>query len=261
MSNEKGSITGKIHSLESFGLVDGPGVRYVVFMQGCNMRCRYCHNPDTWRLPDNSGVIRDTAYYVEYTPEELLDKAYRCKPYWGDNGGITVSGGEPLLQIDFLIEFFKLACKKGIHTTLDTSGNPFTYEEPFYTRFTQLMEYTRLVILDIKHTDTTAHKELTGQPNDNILSMAEWLSDHGKPMWIRRVLVPGITDDREELYRLKEFINSLHTVEKVEVLPYHTMGIYKWEQLGIPYTLEKAEPPSQEQVQEAESILSIPACR
>ncbi len=240
---------GYVHSLESFGSVDGPGVRYVVFMQGCNMRCRYCHNPDTWNLRDTQCE--------KYTPEDLFKKAYRCKPYWGDTGGITVSGGEPLLQIDFLIEFFRMAHEKGIHTAIDTSGNPFTFEEPFFSKFTELMNYTNLVILDIKQTDPVRHIELTGQPNENILEMAKWLSDNGKSMWIRRVLVPGVTDDAGELRNLKEFADSLKTVEQIEILPYHSMGAYKWENLNIPYTLADTAPPTDEQVREAESILGI----
>lgn len=241
---------GKIHSLESYGLVDGPGVRYIVFFQGCSMRCQFCHNPDTWTC-NNAGD------YTEYTPKQLFEKAYRCKPYWKKNGGITVSGGEPLLQIDFLIEFFKLAKKKKVHTTIDTSGAPFTMEEPFYSKFVELMDYTDLVMLDIKHTDPEGHKELTGQPVDNILRMATWLSDHGKSMWIRRVLVPGVTDDKEELANLKKFIDSLKTVELVEILPYHTLGEYKWEQLNIPYPLAGVPTPTDEQVKEAEEILGI----
>lgn len=241
---------GRIHSIESFALVDGPGVRFAAFVQGCHMRCKFCHNPDTW----NGNNTKD---YTEYTPKELFDKAYRCKPYWKNNGGITVSGGEPLLQVDFLIEFFKLAKQKGVHTTIDTSGNPFTTEEPFYSKFVELMEYTDLVMLDIKQTDPEGHKELTGQPVDNILELATWLSDHGKAMWIRRVLVPGVTDDPEELANLKKFIDTLKTVERVEILPYHTLGTFKWEQLNIPYPLEGVDPPTEEEVKKAETILGI----
>lgn len=241
---------GKIHSLESFGLVDGPGVRFVAFLQGCNMRCKYCHNPDTWTCSNKEQ-------YTEYTPKQLFDKAYRCKPYWKKNGGITVSGGEPLLQIDFLIEFFKIVKKKKIHTTIDTSGNPFTLEEPFISKFTELMKYTDLVMLDIKNTNEAEHKELTGQPVDNILMMAKWLSDNGKPMWIRRVLVPGVTDDVEELKNMRTFIDSLKTVELVEILPYHTLGTFKWEELNIPYKLEGIDPPTDEQVKQAEDILGV----
>ena len=246
MSQESKPV-GRIHSHETFGLVDGPGVRYVVFMQGCRMRCQYCHNPDTWKLSGGE----------EWTAEALFQKCWRYHTYWRNNGGITVSGGEPLLQIDFLIEFFKLAKQKGVNTTLDTAGNPFTLEEPFIGKFEELMQYTDLVMLDLKQTDAAAHKRLTGWDNGNILEMARWLSDHGKDMWIRRVLVPGVTDGEEELKQLKQFIDSLKTVKRVEILPYHTLGQFKWENLNIPYPLEDVPTPTPEQVAEAEAILGI----
>ena len=246
MSQESKPV-GRIHSHETFGLVDGPGVRYVVFMQGCRMRCQYCHNPDTWKLSGGE----------EWTAEALFQKCWRYHTYWRNNGGITVSGGEPLLQIDFLIEFFKLAKQKGVNTTLDTAGNPFTLEEPFIGKFEELMQYTDLVMLDLKQTDAAAHKKLTGWDNGNILEMARWLSDHGKDMWIRRVLVPGVTDGEEELKQLKQFIASLKTVKRVEILPYHTLGQFKWENLNIPYPLEDVPTPTPEQVAEAEAILGI----
>lgn len=238
---------GHIHSHETFGLVDGPGVRYVVFMQGCRMRCGYCHNPDTWALSGGE----------EWTPQALFQKCWRYHTYWRNNGGITVSGGEPLLQIDFLIEFFKLAKQKGVHTTLDTAGNPFTTEDPFIGKFEELMRYTDLVMLDLKQTDPAAHRKLTGWDNGNILHMAQWLSDHGKEMWIRRVLVPGVSDDPGELAGLKGFIDRLKTVKRVEILPYHTLGQFKWENLKIPYPLEGVPVPTEEQVAQAEKILGI----
>ena len=174
-------VKGRVHSVETFGLVDGPGVRYILFLQGCRMRCKYCHNPETWDL--NAGE--------EKTAQEAFAHAVRYKNYWGKNGGITVSGGEPLLQIDFVIEFFKLAKQKGIHTTIDTAGNPFTMDDPeWLAKFDQLMEVTDLFMLDIKQMDEEAHKDLTKWGNQNILQMAKYLSDHGKEMWIRRVLVP-----------------------------------------------------------------------
>ena len=181
-------ILGNIHSLESFGSADGPGVRYIIFLRGCNMRCKYCHNPDTWAKKDGNMLM---------TADEVLQKALRYKNYWKNNGGITVSGGEALLQIDFLIELFRKAKEKGIHTTLDTSGNPFTRENPFFEKFNLLMEYTDLFMLDIKHIDDECHKKLTGCSNKNILDMANYLSDNNKDMWIRHVLVPGITDSKE----------------------------------------------------------------
>ncbi|MBP8798743.1 MAG: pyruvate formate lyase-activating protein, partial [Lachnospiraceae bacterium] len=205
-------IKGRIHSVESFGSADGPGVRYIVFLKGCNMRCQYCHNPDTW-AKDGGELM---------TPEEVLKKALRYKTYWKEKGGITVSGGEALLQIDFVTELFRLAKEKGVNTCLDTSGNPFSLEEPFKSKFDELMKYTDLFMLDIKHMDDAAHRKLTGQTNQNILEMAAYLSDHGKAMWIRHVLVPGITTEEDELYRLRSFLDTLKTVERVEVLPYHT---------------------------------------
>ena len=236
---------GYVHSLESFGSVDGPGVRYVIFLTGCAMRCQFCHNPDTW----------DMTTGTPYTAGELLDKACRYRSYWKSKGGITVSGGEPLLQIDFLLELFKEAKERNIHTTLDTSGNPFTTEEPFYSKWLELMKYTDLILLDIKHIDEEQHKILTGQTNQNILEMARQLSDMGKPVWIRHVLVPERNDKDEYLHRLADFIHTLKNVERVEVLPYHTLGVFKWEQLGIPYPLEGVRPPSEERINNAREIL------
>lgn len=238
-------IKGRIHSVESFGSADGPGVRYIVFLKGCNMRCQYCHNPDTW-AKDGGELM---------TPEEVLKKALRYKTYWKEKGGITVSGGEALLQIDFVTELFRLAKEKGVNTCLDTSGNPFSLEEPFKSKFDELMKYTDLFMLDIKHMDDAAHRKLTGQTNQNILEMAAYLSDHGKAMWIRHVLVPGITTDEDELHRLRSFLDTLKTVERVEVLPYHTLGVFKWKELGIPYQLEGVDPPAKEQIDRAKEIL------
>ena len=185
-------LTGYIHSLESFGSVDGPGVRYVIFMSGCAMRCQFCHNPDTWNM--HSGT--------QYTAGELLAKARKYRSYWGSEGGITVSGGEPLLQIDFLTELFRKAKEEGIHTALDTSGNPFTRKEPIFEKFHELLKYTDLILLDIKHIDEEQHRILTGCTNSNILDMAEYLSEVGKPVWIRHVLVPGRSDKDEYLKKL-----------------------------------------------------------
>ena len=238
-------IKGYVHSLESFGSVDGPGVRYVIFLSGCAMRCQFCHNPDTWKM--KQGEL--------YTADELLKKALRYKGYWGSKGGITVSGGEALLQMDFLIEFFKLAKAQGIHTTIDTAGNPFTREEPFFSKFNELMSLTDLFLLDIKQIHDDKHRELTGFSNQNILELAQYLSDQGKHMWIRHVLVPGITTDEDDLKKTKEFIDTLKTVDKVEVLPYHKLGIQEWERLGIPYKLEGIDPPTEEQQKLAKSIL------
>lgn len=244
---KKGKIMtkGYVHSLESFGSVDGPGVRFVIFTAGCAMRCQFCHNPDTWNL--QSGTI--------YTADELIEKALRYRSYWGSTGGITVSGGEPLLQIDFLSELLQKAKAKGIHTTLDTSGNPFTREEPFFDKFQKLMEYTDLILLDVKHIDDEQHRILTGCTNENILDLAKYLSDIKKPVWIRHVLVPERNDKNEYLMKLHQFIETLDNVEKVEVLPYHTLGVYKWKELGIEYELKDIAPPTQERIKNANLIL------
>ena len=238
---------GSIHSLESFGSVDGPGVRFVIFTSGCAMRCQFCHNPDTWNM--QSGT--------PYTADELIQKALKYRAYWGSKGGITVSGGEPLLQIDFLTELFKKAKEEGIHTTLDTSGNPFTREEPFFNKFRELMQYTDLILLDIKHIDEKQHEILTGQSNTNILELAGYLSEIKKPVWIRHVLVPERNDKDEYLDRLHDFISGLENVERVEVLPYHTLGTYKWKELGLKYPLEGIDPPTKERIKNAEQKLCI----
>lgn len=245
MAEENKELTGYVHSLESFGSVDGPGVRYVIFLTGCAMRCQFCHNPDTWKMQTGTP----------YTVDELLNKALKYRSYWAKEGGITVSGGEPLLQIDFLTELFKKAKAQGVHTTLDTSGNPFTREEPFFSKFRELMKYTELVMLDIKHIDDEQHKILTGCTNQNILDMARYLSDTKKPVWIRHVLVPERSDYDEYLIKLDEFIQSLENVERVEVLPYHTLGAYKWDELGYEYKLKGIEPPSVERVENANKLL------
>lgn len=238
-------LKGYVHSVESFGSVDGPGVRYIIFFAGCAMRCQFCHNADTWNM--RAGT--------PYTADELLKKALRYRSYWGKEGGITVSGGEPLLQIDFLTELFEKAKEKGIHTTLDTSGNPFYREQPFLGKFERLMEVTDLVMLDIKHIDEEQHIRLTGRTNRNILELARFLDEKKKPVWIRHVLVPERTDRDEYLIRLDDFIRGLHHVEKVEVLPYHTLGAYKWKELGMKYELEGIEPPTAERVRNANRLL------
>lgn len=234
-----------IHSFESFGAVDGPGVRFVVFMQGCNMRCRYCHNPDTWKR--NCGN--------EYDVETVVKRALRFKPYWGELGGVTVSGGEALLQIDFLTEFFKALKKEGVHTCLDTAAGPYRDTPEYREKFDLLMQYTDLVLLDLKEIDSVKHKDLTGIPNDNILLCAKHLDDLKKPVWVRHVLVPTVTDNDEDLTKLSEFIKTLRNVEKVEVLPYHSLGIHKWEALKIPYTLENVKAPDEKSIAHARAIL------
>ena len=237
--------TGKIHSLESFGSVDGPGVRYIIFVQGCRMRCQFCHNPDTWKKDGGT----------EYTADALLEKALRFKTYWGTDGGITVSGGEPLLQIDFLLELFQKAKQQGVHTVIDTAGNPFTREGEFFRKFQALMEVTDLLLLDLKEINPERHRKLTGQENSNILDLARYLSEIGKPVWIRHVLVPKRSDYEEDLNALRRFLDTLDNVQRVEVLPYHTLGVFKWENLGIPYPLEGISAPTKERVENAERIL------
>ena len=246
---EKGNFymetTGYIHSIDSFGSVDGPGVRFVTFLQGCHMRCRYCHNPDTWKMQDGE----------ERTTDELLKTALRYRSYWKKEGGITVSGGEPLMQMDFMIDLFKKAKAEGVHTNIDTCGAVFTREEPFFSKLEELMKYTDMLMLDIKHIDDEQHKILTGHSNKNILEFARYLSDIKKPIWIRHVLVPERSDYDEYLERLHDFIETLDNVEKVEVLPYHTLGEYKWKELGYDYPLAGIDPPTKERVENANRIL------
>lgn len=212
-------MQGWIHSVESFGTVDGPGLRMVVFMQGCPMRCAYCHNPDTWA--EQKGTLTEV--------EELIEKFLRNASYY-KNGGITVSGGEPLLQAEFVTELFRQAKEAGIHTCLDTSGIvPGEYEE--------LLSVTDLVLLDIKHTDTDVHRELTGHGNETVRTFMEQLEKQQVPVWIRRVLVPGYTDDDAELFSLGEYLGDFSNLQAVEVLPYHTLGVSKYKELGISYRL------------------------
>ena len=236
----------RVHSVESFGSVDGPGIRFVIFLKGCAMRCQYCHNPDTWDRA--GGNLRSV--------DDVLSQALRYRSYWGEKGGITVSGGEALLQIQPLTELFHKAKDLGINTCLDTSAQPFSRKDGRFSAFEALMKYTDLVLLDIKHIDNDAHKWLTGWENENILDCARYLSDIHKPVWIRHVLVPGINDDDESLQRLRSFIDTLSNVERVEVLPYHDLGVYKWEQLGIPYKLTDVKPPTEESVLHARKILT-----
>lgn len=236
---------GFVHSVESFGSVDGPGIRFLIFLQGCPMRCQFCHNPDSWK----------TGIGEERTADELLDQAERFRAYWGDNGGITVSGGEALLQIDFLLELFEKAKQRGIGICLDTSAQLFTRKSPFFEKFERLMELTDTVLLDIKHIDDEEHRKLTRHSNANILDCARYLSEIDKPVWIRHVLIPGITDKDEYLVRLRDFLSTLQNIERIEVLPYHTLGVYKYEKLGIDYPLKDVQPPAAERVANANDIL------
>ena len=215
------------------------------------MRCQFCHNPDTWKMQDGE----------ERTTDELLKTALRYRSYWKKEGGITVSGGEPLMQMDFMIDLFKKAKAEGVHTNIDTCGAVFTREEPFFSKLEELMKYTDLVMLDIKHIDDEQHKILTGCTNENILDFAKYLDEIKKPVWIRHVLVPQRSDDDGALGKLREFIDGLSNVEKVEVLPYHTLGAYKWKELGYEYPLEGIDPPTKERIENANKILRTAECK
>ena len=234
-------MDGFIHSLESFGTVDGPGIRLVVFCQGCPMRCQYCHNPDTWQVDAGTRM----------TPEQIMEEYRKNKSFYR-KGGITVTGGEPLLQMDFLLELFRLAKQEGVHTCLDTSG--VTYR-PGSEKLDALLELTDLVLLDIKHTDASAHKTLTGHGNEHILAFARHLDEKKVPVWIRHVLIPGITDGEDHLKALGAFLAGLSNVKALDVLPYHTMGVSKYQKLGIPYPLEGIEPATKTHVAEAKKII------
>ena len=236
-------MVGKIHSIETFGTVDGPGIRYVVFMQGCTLKCKYCHNRDTWDI--NHGE--------EKTVEQLLEGILKYKSYMiNSGGGVTVSGGEPLVQAEVVTELFKKLKELGIHTALDTSGSI-----PISDKIKELLNYTDLVLLDIKHIDNDKAKNLTGLSNKNNLDFAKYLDNHKIPVWIRQVLIPGYTDDESDLKKLKQFIDSLNNVENVEVLPYHNLGKFKWEEIEGKYELENVSAPSNEDVENAKLILGI----
>lgn len=238
-------MIGRIHSFESFGTVDGPGIRFVIFTQGCPLRCQYCHNPDTWG-----------AGGTEYEVQAVFERALKYRNYFADRGGVTVSGGEPLLQIEFVTELFARLKAAGIHTAVDTSGITFQQDDPAsVAAHEHLAEVTDLVLLDIKHIDDEAHRKLTGKSNANTLAFAKFLSKRGKTLWIRHVLVPKVTDDDGALMRLRTFLDGLNTVERVEVLPYHTMGVPKYEKLGLQYPLAGIEPPSKERIENAKRIL------
>ena len=238
---------GRISATESFGSVDGPGIRFIVFVQGCRYRCQYCHNPETWE--------REGGY--EATAEEIFRQAWRYRPYWKQKGGITVSGGEPLLQLEFVTELFRLAKEKGVNTVIDTAGEPFTFEEPFFSTFVNLLLRTDLFLLDLKQIDDEVHRALTGVSNESALALARFLSERGKRMWIRHVLVPGWTTGEDDLSRLSDFIASLKTVDRVEVLPYHAMALHKYEELRLPYRLGDTPAPTAEEIARAEEILRV----
>lgn len=241
-------MIGRIHSFESFGTVDGPGIRAVVFLKGCPMRCLYCHNPDTW--DPNGGELMDT--------DTLVKEILKYKSYYGETGGVTVSGGEPLMQIEFVIELFTKLKKYKIHTCCDTSGIMFNPDsEKSVELHKKLNEVCDLYLLDIKHINEEEHIKLCHQSSKNPKAFARFLAENNKKVWIRHVLVPGITLNEKYLRETKEFIDSLGNVEKVEVLPYHTMGTVKYKNLGIPYPLEGVEPPTKEEVKMARDILRV----
>lgn len=236
-------MIGKIHSIETFGTVDGPGIRFVIFMQGCTLKCKYCHNRDTWDLKSGNQMC----------VSELLKEILKYKTYMDNSGGgVTVSGGEPLVQAEFVTELFKVLKEFNIHTALDTSGSL-----PISDKIKELLKYTDLVILDIKHIDDNKCISLTGVSNKNNLDFARYLSNLKIPVWIRQVLVPGYTDDKYDLQKLKQFIDSLQNVEKVELLPYHDLGKFKWKELGDNYELENVKSPSDFDIEKAKNILGI----
>ena len=232
----------KVHSIESFGTVDGPGIRFVLFLQGCHLQCKYCHNRDTWDM--NGGEYKSL--------DDIFEKIMKYKNYIYPNGGVTVTGGEPLLQVKFLIELFEKLKKENIHTCIDTSGMVALTDD-----IKKLLSLTDLVLLDIKHIDSEKCKNLVGFNNEKELAFARYLSDNNIHMWIRQVLVPGYTDDEQDLLKLKDFISSLNTVDKVEILPYHDMGRYKWEKLGLKYELDGVRVANDDDVKRAKNLLGI----
>lgn len=236
-------VTCRLHSTESFGTLDGPGIRFIVFLQGCPLKCKYCHNRDTW--DEMNGEVTNL--------DEILKRIRHSLPYMkASNGGVTVSGGEPLLQAKFVLELFKILKSERIHTCIDTAGSL-----PITDTIKELLKVTDLVLLDIKHINSIKSVDLTGQSNTNNLNFAKYLSDNQIPMWIRQVLVPGYTDKKEDLLQLKDWIHSFKNVQKVEILPYHDFGKYKWEALGVPYPLEGVRTANQKDVDKAKEILEI----
>lgn len=236
----------KIHSIETFGAVDGPGIRFVIFMQGCPMRCLYCHNPDTW----------DTLGGEEISIEDILSQIEKYKHYFGKDGGVTLTGGEPLMQIDFAIQLFEKLKEQNINTCIDTSGVLFGQNKETDDKIDKLLKLTDLVLLDIKHINSVKHQKLTGHKNENILDFAKYLDKNNIPMWVRYVLVPTLTDDVEDVKKLKQFLDTLNNVQKIEVLPYHTMGKEKYKKLNLDYKLENITPPTKKLVDVVSNILT-----
>ncbi len=236
------TIKGNIHSIETCGTVDGPGIRFVIFMQGCPLRCQYCHNPDTWQTDTNKLM----------TVDEIMQKYDGVKEFV-QSGGITVTGGEPLLQIDFVTELFKIAKSREIHTALDTSGITFNPENT--ENINNLLKYTDLVLLDIKHIDDAEHKKLTGASNKNILAFAQFLSEKQIPVWIRHVVVKDITLNEKYLKELGRFLKTMKNIKALDILPYHNMAIPKYEALGINYPLKNTPPTTKEEAILARDII------
>ena len=302
------AIMGLVMSVQRFSLHDGPGVRTTAFLMGCNLRCRWCHNPESFLMKRrmmfyqnrcvgcgrcvtlcnrSAHVFAEDGHHMdpsrcigcnrleacaqicpaeamvmcgkEYTPEELVRLLAKDRVFYAEDGGVTFSGGEALLQDEFLGECLRRCKAQGLHTCVDTAGQPFRRDPEWLDRFNELMSLTDLFMLDLKQFDSKLHVELTGKDNANILDMARYLSDNGKEMWIRHVLVPGVTDDENDLRKMSDFIASLKTVSRVEILPYHTLGVSKWQKLGIPYPLEGVPTPTDEQVKRAEDILNVTA--
>lgn len=247
------ATTGLVHSMESFGNVDGPGIRYVIFLQGCLLRCKYCHNPDTWRLTNPDAQ--------EKTTDEIVTEVLKYREFFdASGGGVTVSGGEPLLQLDFVLELFTKLKAHGINTCVDTCGGFYQpNNEVMNDKLQQLLQVADLFLCDVKEIDDIKHKALTSVHNGHILKFIRFLSDNGAHMWIRHVLVPQHTDFDEDLKALRAFIDTLNNVERVEVLPYHDMGVYKWQQLGLDYQLHDIEPPTKARIDNAVSILKARA--
>lgn len=239
-------MLGNIHSIESMGLVDGPGVRSVVFMQGCLLRCKYCHNPDTWDLCKASKQM---------SPNELANKLLRFREYYGENGGVTLSGGEPLLQLDFATELFTLLKEQNIHTCLDTSGVGDVDEPNYRERLSELLKVTDLVLLDIKHYENESYRRITGRTMDAYNVFLSELQRTSIPVWIRHVVVPNLTDGKAHIVGLREYISTIKNVQNVKLLPYHTLGIEKYKTMGIPYSLEGVPPMTKELTAVLEKIL------
>lgn len=240
MNNE---IIGNIHSIETLGTVDGPGIRFVIFMQGCPLKCKYCHNRDTWEIGKGT----------KYTIDEMVKKVLRSKTFFeASNGGVTVSGGEPLLQAQFVLELFKKLKKYNIHTAIDTAGSI-----PLTDTIKEVLKFTDLILLDIKHINNEKNLELTGHPNTHNLNFAKYLNEQKIPMWINQVIVPGITDDPNDLKQEKEFLKEFTNIENIRLLPYHSLGRFKWEEMNLEYPLKDVREANSDDIKKAKEILGI----